>query len=446
MAVMRRFIERVISDWYRARERKPLFLFGAPQVGKTFSIETFAAAYFAQGIQRIDCSNTEEAEVLFGANINLGGVLGVLRQRLGAQLAPGRTLLFFDNIDAYPAGLERIRELSEIEPGLHVAVAGIMHPEFERLLIPLNECFQTAQLLPLSFAEYLCAGGEAAAAQAVLSAPQPLASSLHTLLLQELANYLVVGGWPASVKAFHQTHVFDDSLKLQKEIVATLNSLDFGKEAPRRAVEVLLRTSAWHPGEQSGLGDYTKEIPQTMVKRTFEHLSRVQAAYRIMPIVSGPQQHAMRRVKGFKTLLCDVGILRTLTGTNCPNVNAPETPDFVAMSGTFDQFVGQELLHNQEEMPQYWASTALGSRSKVNYLAQIDQKLCPIIIEQPHMDQALHALEVYLGAYPSCPRGFRFSIRPYVPPSGKSRVMECPVYYAFSVSAGETTEDFRNIL
>ena len=166
------------------------------------------------------------------------------------------------------------------------------------------------------------------------------------------------------------------------------------------------------------------------MKHAFDRLGAVQIARRVMPSSAARGVHISRRVRSFKTLLLDIGVLRTLAGMALPEPFSKTTHKLSVSSALCDQFIGQEFLHTQSEALQYWAGSALGSRSQVNYLVRFEGKLCPVVCEQQDMEPVDHALDVYLGSYPGCPRAFIFSSSPYRTPPPSTKIVKIPYYYA----------------
>ena len=77
MATLQRLLTRTLESWYRAPARKPLFLYGAPKVGKTSLVEQFGAWRFPENLFRVDCGNEEQARVVFATHAkSFGGILG----------------------------------------------------------------------------------------------------------------------------------------------------------------------------------------------------------------------------------------------------------------------------------------------------------------------------------------------------------------------------------
>ena len=155
--------------------------------------------------------------------------IGVLR---GKALEPGRSLLFLDEIQECPRAIVALRYLYEQVPELHVIGAGSLL-EFalvaERLRMPVGRV-QSLFMYPLSFAEFLQAGGEEPALAASTTFADGLTPAVHEHLLSLLRTYLLVGGMPAVIQEYLASGSAARALRVQTTITQTLRD-DFGKYA-----------------------------------------------------------------------------------------------------------------------------------------------------------------------------------------------------------------------
>lgn len=79
-----------LSKWNQNKERKPLILRGARQVGKTSAVLLFAKKYFEYLIH-INLEKTEHRR-LFPKDLSLADFEKTVNLYFGRPLAPGRTL------------------------------------------------------------------------------------------------------------------------------------------------------------------------------------------------------------------------------------------------------------------------------------------------------------------------------------------------------------------
>jgi uncharacterized protein len=228
--LMKRNIDNELLKWKKKIRSKPLILRGARQVGKTYSVKKFGASF--DSFAFVDFEKKLELHKIFAGDLSASRLIAELELMLGMKIIPGKTLLFFDEIQSCPRAITALRYLYEEMPGLHVLAAGsLLEFALNDISFPVGR-IQFMHLQPLCFAEYLEAVGNEIAAEYVRSSPRLLSPVIHTSLCDELRRYFFIGGMPESVKAYIDTGSLQESFEVQAEIIETYR-LDFGKYAPR---------------------------------------------------------------------------------------------------------------------------------------------------------------------------------------------------------------------
>ena len=97
---MKRLAEKQVLEWKDSQRRKPLIIRGARQVGKTWLVENFLAKQFDSFV-KIDLEKRRDVHVHFEGNLDPKTILTYLELEVG-RIIPGKTLLFFDEIQACP--------------------------------------------------------------------------------------------------------------------------------------------------------------------------------------------------------------------------------------------------------------------------------------------------------------------------------------------------------
>ncbi len=201
---MLRFIDNDLRRWQEGTRRKPLILRGARQVGKTWSLKEFGSKRFAS-LALVDFERNQPLRKLFDGDLTARRICSDLEVILQQKITPGKTLLFFDEIQACPRAITALRYFYEEMPELHVAAAGsLLEFALDESSFPVGRV-QFLNLYPLCFAEYLEAIGNAPAAAAVMGNPAEISPAVHDLLREELKRYFFIGGMPAAVNAYLQT-------------------------------------------------------------------------------------------------------------------------------------------------------------------------------------------------------------------------------------------------
>ena len=170
---MKRLVEKKILEWKNSSRRKPLIIRGARQVGKTWLVETFLAEYFDNFV-KIDLEKRHDIHTYFDGNLDPKVILPLLELEAG-RIIPGKTLLFFDEIQACPRAIMALRYFYEEAPNLPVIAAGSLlevYLEKYKISFPVGRV-ESLYLYPLTFEEYLSSVDHPSALDAFNQIPLP---------------------------------------------------------------------------------------------------------------------------------------------------------------------------------------------------------------------------------------------------------------------------------
>lgn len=434
---MKRFIDIELKDWKDSSRRKPLIIRGARQVGKTWSVKQFGKSCF-ESLAYVDLERNPDWHKVFAADLNAQRICAELEILLGQKITPGKTLLFFDEIQACPRAITALRYFFEEMPSLHVIAAGsLLEFAMRDISFPVGRV-QFLHLHPLGFAEYLEALGNSEAAQTVLGAPSAVPEAVHDFLCRELRQYFFIGGMPESVKAFTESSSMQDSFEVQAEICETYR-LDFAKYTPqvdKSCLNAVLTTVTQSVGQQIKYARLADGYSNPTIKKAFELLCLAHFVRKV-PAANpgGLPLGASASAKIFKALLVDIGLMRYLSGM--PVDVEYSKPDLLSMyrGAMAEQFVGQEMAVSQGNALYYWSRHQKSSSSEVDYLAVLNGSICPVEVKSGPAGK-LKSLHLYLQTYAGSPGGIVFSLRPYakMPEAGITFI---PLYFAFSATGGK---------
>jgi predicted AAA+ superfamily ATPase len=438
---MRRFIDDDLRRWKDGRRRKPLILRGARQVGKTWSLKEFGKNRF-ESLALVDLERNAPLRRLFDGDLGAVRICADLEVLLRQKITPGKTLLFFDEIQACPRAITALRYFYEEMPELHVVAAGsLLEFALKDASFPVGR-IQFLNLYPLCFAEYLEAIGSAPAAAAVLGHPVAITPAVHEHLREELNRYFFIGGMPAAVKAFTESGSLRDAFEVQGEIVESYR-MDFAKYTPqvdRYCLDTVFISLAQSVGRQIKYARLGEGYANPTLKKAFEVLCLAHVARRIPSVdPSGLPLRASASAKIFKALLLDVGLMRSLSGMSDDLEYARGDLLAIYRGAMAEQFVGQEMLVSQNGSLYYWDRQAKSSSAEVDYLAVMNGKIHPVEVKSGAAG-SLRSLHLFTAAYPDCGKAMVFSDRPYAD-LPEQRITFMPLYSAFAATGGRAKLD-----
>lgn len=197
---MKRHLYQELVAWKNSSDRKPLMLYGARQVGKTYLLKEFGKQEY-ENMVYVNCYKNEAVATLFAETKNVKMLLMGLSAISGQPINPETTFLFLDEVQEVPDVVGALKYFYEDAPEISIAVAG-------SLLGVLNlksTSFPTGKvcikhLYPMTFIEFLQAMGKDAMVQLLNdNGSQPVVNSLLVQFTEFLRQYYFVGGMPEVV-------------------------------------------------------------------------------------------------------------------------------------------------------------------------------------------------------------------------------------------------------
>lgn len=436
-----RTIDAALAAWKTNPERKPLMLRGARQTGKTSAVEHLARSF--RHFVSVDFERDASARAFFTSDFDIPAICAKLEMRYRTPIIDGRTLLFFDEIQACPRAIEALRYFYETRPALHVAATGsLLEFAFREIGDFGVGRVRHAFLHPFSFAEFAAALGEDRLLDGARACAfdRPLDPALHERLLDLLKTFLVTGGMPAAVARYIQTRSLLAAQREQDDILISLKA-DFGKYKKRVSPErirsalasVVRQVGSKFTYTDAAVGlDYRKSKEATDLLSLARLILRVEAS-RANGLPLGGDIDPKRN----KFLPLDTGLYLRESGLDLAELIADVPGDFVNRGPLAELFVGLELAKSVDPFTEsplyYWQREARGSNAEIDYLLRNGTTILPVEVKSGTRG-AMQSLHLFL-AEKKAPLGLRIS-RENFAHYGSIRVL--PLYLA-----GEWRRFFR---
>ncbi|MDO4804510.1 MAG: ATP-binding protein [Lachnospiraceae bacterium] len=225
--MLKRKIETVLKSWKDTPGHIPLIIKGCRQCGKTFSVRRFAQQNYAHEIYLNFYENKNYASV-FSGSLEVDHLTMLLSALLGpeAVFEAGKTVIILDEIQECPDARTALKFFATdgrydvIGTGSLLGVSGYGK---RPISIPVGY-EQIEEMYPLDFEEFLWASGIEDSVirylRDCLKKESPVADALHVKLRSLLLQYAVVGGMPAVVQTFVDTHQMNNVLRMQRGILS----------------------------------------------------------------------------------------------------------------------------------------------------------------------------------------------------------------------------------
>ncbi len=386
---MYRSIEPLLKSWKSQKDRLPLILRGARQVGKSFIIEKFGREEF----EHLVIANFEYMPELITCfdTLNPNEICSKLEVFLNQKIIPGKTLLFLDEIQNCPKAITALRYFKEKMENLHVIAAGSLL-EFalneEQFSFPVGRV-QFLYLKPLSFDEYLINIDRNNLLNFLnrCSLSEPLDSSMHELCMKHLREYFLLGGMPAVIRKFVETSSFKDCEQTLTLLLETYRN-DFPKYTSKTEYQYLQLFFEKAPGlitQQFKFSHIDQEVRSASLKRALQQLNWAGLIQTVIGTsASGIPLQAHAKDSLLKLLFLDLGLVNRSLKLD---LTSTWSQDLLTInSGALaEQFVGQELLAYADpfakEQLYFWKREKAGSSAEIDYVMQVDGKIIPIEVK-----------------------------------------------------------------
>lgn len=384
-----RKIDNELLLWKSLKNRKPLLLRGARQVGKSTAIR-YLGQQFNHFVE-INFDEKPEYKKVFDKGLDVSEICQQLAVLTNIPIMEGKTLLFLDEIQSCESAIGSIRYFYEKIPNLHVIAAGSLL-EFALAKIPSFGVGRVRSMFmyPFSFREFLKAKSENQLLELIDSATSshPLPELINNKILKLLKTFMTIGGMPEAVKTYILS---GDLLEVQRVLSDLLLSMqdDFVKYKvnidPERIKEVFDAVAL-----QMGT-KFTYTYPNSTLnnKQIKEALDLLTMAGIIYPVThtsaNGIPLGAEINPKKRKFLLYDTGIFQRLLGLNISSVLLEDNLNAINKGNIAELYAGLEILKMgspyERENLYYWHREARNSQAEVDYVVQINNKIVPIEVK-----------------------------------------------------------------
>ena len=220
---MKRKITEKLIRWKNKKAKKPLILYGARQVGKTYAIKEFGKHYFDDVIYVNFETNARLAKD-FDDDISPAFLLNRLELFFGRTITPENTLIFFDEVQACERALTSLKYFCEEAPEYHVIAAGSLlgvAVNREKYSFPVGKV-EMLHLYPMDFEEYLWALRKELLAEKIRTCfheNTPMDRLLHETAMELYRAYLIMGGMPGVLAAYLEKERMIDAGDIQNTIL-----------------------------------------------------------------------------------------------------------------------------------------------------------------------------------------------------------------------------------
>ncbi len=223
MAELRRKIDKFLVEWKNSKDRKPLIIKGARQIGKTTSVEKFGKENYKSFIE-INYVSMPQFKQIFQDGYTTDKIIkNMSLLNSNFQFIPGETLIFFDEMQEYPdtaTSLKFFYEDGRFDVICSGSLMGINYKEIHSNSVGNKEDYT---MRSLDFEEYLWAKGysdeQIEDLYTCMKELKPLTNTQYDVMMSNFKDYLITGGMPEIVSTFIDNKNFSGILTAQQKLL-----------------------------------------------------------------------------------------------------------------------------------------------------------------------------------------------------------------------------------
>ena len=395
---MERIALQKLIDWNDNKRKKPLIVWGARQVGKTYLVEElFAKEYYKNNYIYIDCKKEDEIREFCSKTANAEKIIEYISLRKGKQIN-GKTLLIFDEVQECPNIISSLKYFCQDYREIPVIATGSMvriklqrethkrgSKENDKFLFPVGKINQIT-IYPMTFDEFLMNSNKMLynAIKKAYENKQPLDIQIHELAMEQVYKYLLVGGMPEAVEAYIDGNNLLEAREILKVLydnyLSDMELYQASQEAVLRSRvlfqniyrELNKESKSFSPGlieEKSKTRDYATSIQWL----TMAHV--VNQSFQLKEHITTPLMPDSE--SSFRLFLGDIGMFSYQSGINAASFVSSERDN--TLSGIFfENFVANELVAKEHKLF-YWRGKA---SAEFEFIIESNNKLYPLDVKK----------------------------------------------------------------
>lgn len=395
---MERNATQKLVEWNQNKRRKPLIVWGARQVGKTYLIkDIFAETYYKDNYIYIDCKIEDEIRDFCSETANAEKIIEYISLLKGKKINEN-TLLIFDEVQECPNIISSLKYFCQDFRQIPVIATGSMvrikiqrethkrgAADNAKFLFPVGKINQIT-VYPMTFDEFLVNSNKVlyAAVKTAYENRKPLDAKIHEMAMEQVYKYLLVGGMPEAVDAYIDGENLFESREILKVLYDNyLSDMDL-YQASREAIlrsralfsniykELSRESKNFSPGLIEAKSK-TRDFATSIQWLTMAHI--INQSFRLKEHITMPLMPDNE--SNFRLFLSDIGMFSYQSGINAASFVSSKREN--TLSGIFfENFVASELTARDHKLF-YWKGRA---SAELEFIIESDNKLYPIDVKK----------------------------------------------------------------
>lgn len=409
---MERHATQALIAWKSSRNRKPLILKGARQVGKTWLMKEFGKTYY-DNTAYFNFDETDDLRAIFETSKDPHRIVELLSMIADEKILPEKTLIILDEIQECPEALNTLKYFKEKANDYHVIAAGSLLGTL--LAQPKSYPVGMVNLLhlyPLTFDEFLNATDPALYTYyCSIEKEQPILELFHNRLLESYNNYLIIGGMPECVAAWIDSKDPAAVAAIQRDLIEIYEN-DFSKHngsINSGRILMVFRSIVSQLAKANEKFMYSAVRESARARDFEEAIEWLVSAGMLNRVfnVSKPEHPlpAFDKRDQFRLFVFDTGLLKQMAGIDNDAILLQS--DYQFKGPLTENYVLQQLCDQFDVAPRYFSD----KNSEIDFLLQVGTDIVPIEVKAGE-DRSAPSFRKYIDKYHPT-HAIRFSKRGY---------------------------------
>lgn len=421
--------------WKNSKVRKPLLLYGARQVGKTYLVKEFGKKYF-KDIIYINFETNNIISKIIDENISPKYIIQNLEIAFNKVIDKENTLIFFDEIQRNTRALTSLKYFCEEAPEYYIIGAGSLlgvHINKKDFSFPVGKVdFLT--IYPMSFEEFLINTNNTILLKNIkesYTTNMALPDTIHKKALNLYYDYLTVGGMPEVLNEFINSNSFVNSIDYQNDIIESYKN-DITKYSEPTYAPKIIATFNSIPTQ---LAKENKKFQYKLIQKggtssifgdSINWLENAGIVNKCVKTKIGIPLKMYEELDSFKLYMNDVGLLTNLSEFPIYFIKNREAVNETMLGMLTENYVASSFKINNLNL-NYWKNDY---ESELDFILQSENGLIIPVEVKTNIHTKSKSLNNYMKEY-NPKYGIRLSSKNF---GFKNNIKSVPLYAAFCIT------------